>query len=179
MLLDAVSHALERCPKQVASGVGQAQAKDDALGPGVVHRCSLTREVGQNNDTAGPDGCFCSLAGQNRIGGLAAFSLGGNQVGRKAVAEPAGECTRGCHASKEAPGAGEQIRRSPQSLVPGLVVIGDLDDEDGRAIHQHHFTGLGNPDAERFSASVDGAHRHGCSNVQACFLSGPLGDATG
>ena len=142
--------ALDQCAVHVAAGVGQVQAEKSALGLGVVDRGPLAREIGQHQEPVRAGGGGRGFGSKRREGLVA------RQFLRELVAEPVGQCARRGEARHGGVLAGCQPGRVPE---PGVAdgIGGDLDDENGGAVHHHHVARCPDPDADRLGCRVNGA----------------------
>ncbi len=84
-MVGAVGDALDQRAVHVATGVGQVQAEERALGVGVVDRGAFAAEIGQEQQVVRAGGAGGGLGGE---GGERGF---GGQVAGELVAEPVGE----------------------------------------------------------------------------------------
>lgn len=174
VLSNAMSHAFQRGAEQLGARMGKGQAEDDALRHRVTDRRAFTGEVRQDDDSCAARGNGGSLPGKDRIGGLTAGFLGGNQIRGKFVPEPARERPARRHPSEEAPRVREEIRGCPEALVLGLIVVGDLDDEDGRAVHKHHLARFDDSNAQCFGSRISRPGDDRCAGLQAGGVGGLL-----
>ncbi len=123
--------ALEHGAEEVAARVRQVEADEGALRLRIVDGRPLAREVGQAEEAPGrPWGWPRPRA----------TSSSKSASRRQLVAEPAGQRARGREAGHRGVRPGNEPRRVPQPRVADRPV-GDLDDEDRRAVHEHHLAG--------------------------------------
>ena len=159
VLVDAVADALEDGLVDVAARVQQIEAEDHALGFGVVDGRALSAEVGQHHQAVRTGG---DALGQlhHLCVGVPALALGAlEDVHGKVVAEPARQRAGAAHARGDGVGALEHVGAAPDAAVL-YQFVHHVDDEDGRAVHNHHVAGLGHAGGETLRGGVRRAGRH-------------------
>ena len=155
----AVGRPLQTCPVEVCLRVREGQPGVDAARIGIVDRCPLTREIGQTDHAFGAGWNPCRRFSQRDVGVRAPGCLSRQLRTTQVVAEPARQCPSRRHATVDAVAIGKRERRRPHPRVRHGI-IGDVDEEHGRPVHDHHVAGIHDADADRFGGRIDRPRRH-------------------
>ena len=150
----AAGDALEQRAIDVAARVGQVEPEDHALG----HADRGSASARPRNRAADEP-----LGARRRRLGLRRQRRPPRRRDRVPWRTARGTSGSACRRSRgpTSPRAGrKQPRRVPEARV-AHALRRDLDDEDGRAVHQHHVARIEHADAQRLGPRVDRTRRYG------------------